>query len=116
MLLLMQVDPVTDGDAGAAEAASKPADAAVPEAVSVPAGLEEEADGVAGVSGGSSFANLTLTASRCVQRMQQVHLIWRPKAGGRVPACWQLTTSSLLSRQACADPDCVHVQHWKSRS
>ena len=43
---LMQVDPAGDADA---EAASKPADAAIPEAVSVPAVLEKEAGGVAGV-------------------------------------------------------------------
>ena len=54
-----------DADTGAAEAASKPA---IPEAVSVPPVLEEEAIGVAGVSGGSSFANLTLTAGRCMQQ------------------------------------------------
>ena len=41
-----------DADIGAAEAASKPADAGIPEAVSVPATLEAEAADVAGVSGG----------------------------------------------------------------
>ena len=51
-LPLMQVDPDKDSDTAAAAAVSKPADAAIPEAVSVPAVLKEEAGGVAGVSGG----------------------------------------------------------------